>query len=61
MKLIISLQDGRVNMISVSMIEKITFGDTGITVYMFPEDHGGVCSRDTQIIHYRDIRSIVIA
>ena len=54
MKLIISMQDGRVNMISVNRIEQIYFNSDSISIIDAFEE-------TAEVIYYSDIRSIVIS
>ena len=54
MKLIISMQDGSVEMLSINRIACIEFGDTAIAILDSITD-------ETKIYLYKGIRSIVIA
>ena len=54
MKLIISMQDGSVEMLSINRIACMEFGDTAIAILDSITD-------ETKIYLYKGIRSIVIA
>lgn len=59
MKLIISMQDGDVNMISVNSIERIEFTAEEIRITLITDIIKG--ETEPRKIYYRNIRSIVIA